>query len=107
MLWNEDQSPRVKKETKPMWKRKWKSVFSGKHKDNVPKETRAVSVMRHELLEIKAGKASDKKDDRLLPHLILRQLRLTSRCKHSHRDQAIKRKDPCITGVNFNDDTAL
>ena len=31
MLWNGVQSPRVKKETKPMLKGKWKSVFSGKH----------------------------------------------------------------------------
>ena len=45
MLWNEDQLQRVKKETKPTLKGKWESVFSGKHMDNVPKETHVVSVM--------------------------------------------------------------
>ena len=29
----------------PMLRGKWESVFSGKQKDNVPKETHAVSVM--------------------------------------------------------------
>ena len=47
MLWNGDQSPRVKKERKPTLRGKWESVFSGGHKDNVPKETHAVSVMTH------------------------------------------------------------
>ena len=35
MLWNEDQLPRVKKERKPTLR----GVFSGRHTDNVPKET--------------------------------------------------------------------
>ena len=39
MLWKEDQLPRVKKETEPMLRGKWKSVFCGRHMDNVPKET--------------------------------------------------------------------
>ena len=43
MLWQGDQSPRVKKETKPKLRGKWESVFSGK--DNVPKEIPVVSVM--------------------------------------------------------------
>ena len=34
-MWNEDQSPRVKKERKPMLR----GVLSGRHMDNVPKET--------------------------------------------------------------------
>ena len=72
MLWNEDQLPTFKKE-KPTWKGKWKSVFSEKHKDNVLKETRVVSVMSHKLVVTKVGKAKDKKDDRLLLHLILSQ----------------------------------
>ena len=42
MLWNEDQLPRVKKETKPTLRGKWKSVFCGRHMHNVPEETRAV-----------------------------------------------------------------
>ena len=37
MLWNEDQLPRVKKERKPTLR----GVFSGRHIDNVPKETMA------------------------------------------------------------------
>ena len=45
MLWNEGQLPRVTKETKPPLRGKWKSVFSGRHKDNVPKEIPVVSVM--------------------------------------------------------------
>ena len=45
MLWNEDQLPRVKQETKPTLRRKWESVFSRTHMDNVPKETHVVSVM--------------------------------------------------------------
>ena len=44
-MWKEDQSPRVKKERKPTLRGKWESVFSGRHIDNVPKETHAVSVM--------------------------------------------------------------
>ena len=47
MFWNEDQSPRVKKERKPTLRGKWESVFSGSHMDNVSKETHAVSVMTH------------------------------------------------------------
>ena len=45
MLWKEDQSPRVKKERKPAERGEWESVFSGRHMDNVPKETHAVAVM--------------------------------------------------------------
>ena len=43
MLWKGGQSPRVKKETKPTWRGKWQSVFSGLHMDNVPKETHLIS----------------------------------------------------------------
>ena len=45
MLWNEDQLPRIKKETKPALRGKWESVFSGSHMGNVPMETDVVSVM--------------------------------------------------------------
>ena len=44
-MWKEEQSPRVKKERKPTLRGKWESVFSGMHMDNVPKESRAVSVV--------------------------------------------------------------
>ena len=73
MLWNEDQLPRVKKETKPTLRGKWESVFSRRHKDNVPKETLVVSVMTSKCpLETRA-KVRDEKDDRLLPHPIRRR----------------------------------
>ena len=45
MLWNEDQSPRVKKERKRSLRGKWESVFSWRHMDNVQKKTHVVSVM--------------------------------------------------------------
>ena len=44
-LWKEDPQPRVKEERKPTLRGKWESVFSGRHMDNVPKETHAASVM--------------------------------------------------------------
>ena len=50
----------------------------------------------HKLLVTKVEKVKEKKDDRLLLHLILRQSRLTARDKNSHRDQAIKRKPQWI-----------
>ena len=84
MLWNEDQSPRVKEETKPTLRGKWKSVFSGRHMDNVPKETRVVSVMKHKTLET-VDKVRDERDDRLFSHPIRKQNRLTARNKHPHR----------------------
>ena len=37
--------PRVKKERKPTFREESVSVFSGRHMDNVPKETHVVSVM--------------------------------------------------------------
>ena len=67
-----DQSPRVNKERKPALRGKWKSVFSGKHMDNVPKETRVVSVMTSKPLETVA-KIRDEKDERLLLHLKAKQ----------------------------------
>ena len=48
MLWNEDQLPRVKEETKPTIRGKWESVFSGRHMDNVPKEAVVVSEVSYE-----------------------------------------------------------
>ena len=91
MLWNEDQLPRVKKETKPTLRGKWESVFSGRHMASVPQETQVVSVMTSQPLETKA-KVRDDKGNRLLPHPIRRQNRLTARNKNPHRDQAINRK---------------
>ena len=82
MLWKGDESPRVKKERKLMLLRKWKSVFSGRHMDNVPEETHVVSVMTQEPLETVAM-VRDKKDDRLFLHSTRRQNRLTARDKTS------------------------
>ena len=90
-FWNEDQLPRIKKETKFTLRGKCESVVSGRDKDNVPKETHVVSVMTFQLLETRA-KVRDEKGDRLLPHPIRRQNRLTERDKHRHMDQAINRK---------------
>ena len=78
MLCKRDQPPRVQKERKPEWRRKWESVFSGEHMDNVPKETHVVSVMAHKPLETRAV-VRDEKGDRLLPHPIRRQNKLTAR----------------------------
>ena len=60
MLWKGDQSPRVKKERKLTLRWKWESVFSGRHMDNVPEETLAISVMIQEPLET-GGKVRDKR----------------------------------------------
>ena len=54
-------TPRVKKERKPTLRGKWESVFSGRHMDNVRKETHAVSVMTQWPLETVAL-AKDEKD---------------------------------------------
>ena len=59
-----------------MLRGKWKSVFNGRHMDNVRKETHVVSVMTSKTLETE-DKVRDKKDDRLLMHPIRRQNRLT------------------------------
>ena len=64
MLWKGDQSPRVKKERKPTLRGKWESAFTGRHMDNVPKETHVVSVITHKTLETE-DKVEDEKDDRL------------------------------------------
>ena len=93
MLWNEDQSPRVKSERKPTLREKWESVYNGSHTDNVSKETHVVSVML-----VREGK-----DDRLLPHPIRRQSRLTARDENPHRDQAVNRKTR-KTRVKFHAD---
>ena len=93
MLWNEDRIPGVRKETKPSLRGKWESVFSERHKDNVPKETLVDSVMTNKPLETVAeAKVRDKKDNRLLPHPVRDQHRLTARDKSPHRNPAINRK---------------
>ena len=43
-----------KKDTKPTLRGKWASVFSGKHMDNVPKETHAVAVVTTSPVEKRA-----------------------------------------------------
>ena len=59
--------------------------------DNVPKETHHVgSVMTHRPLE-SVTVVRDEMDDRLLPHPIRSQNRLTAREKTPHRDQAVNR----------------
>ena len=63
---------------------KWESVFSGRHIDDVSKETHVVSVMTSKTLETVAG-VRDEKDDRLLLHPIRRRNRLTARDKNPHR----------------------
>ena len=76
MLWNEDQLPRVKKERKPTLRGKWESVSSGRHMDNVPKETHVVSPM---ILHLGTdARIRKEKDNRPLLHLIQRQ-RLTGK----------------------------
>ena len=77
MLWKRVQSQRVKNETKPTLRGKCESVFSGKHKDSVPKETPVVSVMTFFSLLQTEVVVKDEKDDRLLLHPIQRQNRLT------------------------------
>ena len=74
-MWKVEQSLKVKKERKPTLKRKWESVFSGTHMDNVHKETHVVSVMT-DLYKEACTVVRDEKDDRLLPHQI-RRPRLT------------------------------
>ena len=79
-------------------------VFSGKHKDNVPKDTPVVSDMTlHWLLETAAG-VREEKDDRLLPHHMQRQKRLTERNQKPFNDQAITRKTQKRT-VKFHADS--
>ena len=67
------------------------SVFSGRHMDNVLKETHVASVMTHWPLETEY-EVRDEKDGRLLPHVIRWKNRLTARNKNPHRGQAAKRK---------------
>ena len=45
----------------PTFRGKWKSVFSGRHTDNVPKETHAVSVMTQRPLATVGGDAPNSK----------------------------------------------
>ena len=66
-------------------------VSQGRHMENVPKESDVVSVMTQYLVETVA-QARDAEDDRLLPHVIRRQDRLTARDKNPQRIQVTKRK---------------
>ena len=65
---------------KPTLKGKRKSVFSGRHMDNVPEETHVVSVMTHKPWKQWQSSAA-KKGDRLLLHPIRKQNRLTAKAK--------------------------
>ena len=106
MLWKGFQSPRVNSETEPVFRGKWESVFSGRHQDNVPKDILVVSVMTLYFLlatEVVVT-VQDEMDDRLLPHPMQRQNRLTERNKNPHRDQAINRKTR-KTRVKFHADS--
>ena len=103
MLWNEDQLSRVKKETKLALRGKWESVFSGRHVDNIPKETHVVLVMTIWPLETRA-KVRDEEGDRLLSHPTRRQNRLTARNQNPHRDLAINMKTR-MTRVKFHVDS--
>ena len=79
------------KQRKPSLRGKRKSVFSGRHMDNVPEETHVVSVMSKSRWK-QAQRSETKKDDRLLLHPTRRRKRLTARNKNPHRDQAVNRK---------------
>ena len=83
--------------------RKVGECFSGKHTDNVPKETHVVSVMTPKPLETRA-EVRDEKGDRLPQHPIERQNGLAARNKNPHRDQAINRKTR-ETRVTFHADS--
>ena len=91
MLWKGDQSPRVKRK-ESLLRRKWESVFSERHMDNVPKETHVVSVMTSKCFWKQWQRSETKKDDRLLLHPTRRQNRLTARDKNPYSDQAVNRK---------------
>ena len=71
---------------------KWEGVFSGKHADTVPQETRVVLIMTQWPLATVA-QARDEKENRLLPHPIRRLNRLTARDQNSQRNQAISSKN--------------
>ena len=98
MLWKGDQSPRVTRETKHTLRGKWESVFSGRHMNNVQKETYVVSVMTDKHKETCAV-VTDKKDDRLLWHPI-RRSRLTKGEKSS-KHLATERKALQTKGARF------
>ena len=72
--------------------------------DNVPKETHIVSVMTSKPLKTVA-RVRGEMDDRLLPHPIRRQSRLTARGKNPQRIQATKRKALQIKRAKFNADS--
>ena len=55
-----------KRKAHACWEESGRCVFSGRHMDNVPKETHVVSVMTHKPLATVA-KVRDEKDDRSSP----------------------------------------
>ena len=82
---------------------KWKSVFIGRHINNVRKETHAASVMTNLLMET-CAKVRDEKDDRLLPHPIRRQ-RLTARDKNPSKESGNKEGSSSDKGSKFHADS--
>ena len=95
MLWNEDQLPRVKKETKAYVERtvgecyQWKAHGQCSKGDScsISHHTQAPGNWRRS-----EARAKDEKSDRLLPHPIRSKNRLTARNKNPHRYQAKKTK---------------
>ena len=88
----------------PTVRAKWESVFSGRHMDNAPKETHAVSVMKPKPLATVA-KVRDEKDDRFLPHQSRRQRLTVKRATQmkvlTERSQILCRKIVITRHVNF------
>ena len=82
------------------------SVVSGKHTENVPKETHVVSVMTLQPLETRAV-VRDEKGDRLLQHSIRRKHGLTARDQNPHWDEAANRKTHLIRVKCHADSTSV
>ena len=69
---------------KPTLRGEWESVFSGRHMDNVPQETHAVSVI--------VAVVRNEKDDRLLPHQQAQQSPRPRLCSLLQSTTCAKRK---------------
>ena len=80
MLWKAEQSPRVTMETKPTFRGKWE-CFQWKVKGQCPKWDSYSFSFETRTLETEY-EVRDEEDERLLPHPIRRQNRLTARDKN-------------------------